>query len=73
LFPASYNAQHEEVPRLLPDEPASHLEPALRHREDLVEGDLVAGAPEIGDVEDVVVPLTEFLDDLGLELAREGP
>ena len=65
-------AEHEEVPGLLLRELASNLEAPLRHLEDLVERHVVAGAPEVGDVEDVVA-LAELGHDLRLELRGGGP
>ena len=50
-----------------------HPEPTLGHLEDLVEHDVVAGATEVRDVEDVVVVLPQLAHDLGLELGRERP
>src|SRR4029453_5046161 len=66
-------AQHEEVPGLLPGQSPTHLEPSLGHLEYLVQHDVVAGPPEVRDVEDVLVPITKLGHDLGLELRGEGP
>ena len=66
-------AEHEEVPRLLGGQLAPDPEPTFGHLEDLLEHDVVAGATEVRDVEDVVVVLPQLADDLGLELGRERP